>query len=534
MSEPTFPIKSGTEWTFEKIQTVYDKLEEIVDSKYKLDYYPNQIDIVTSEQMLDAYAGHGMPIMYKHWSFGKSFLQNHHEYMSGNMGLAYEMVINSSPCINYLMEENNMGMQTLVLAHAAFGHNSFFKTNYLFKQWTDAEAIIDYLMYANDFVAKCEERYGVEQVEKVLDAAHAWQYYGVDKYTRSSPLSVEKQRLKDIELEEADRRSYNHLMDRTVNKMMPPEVAAAASMSQRMKAMKRSAIDSGNAFEPQENILYFIEKHAPTLPQWKRELIRIVRRMAQYFYPQIQTKVMNEGFATFMHYHLVHDLREEGLVDEGMMLEFYHSHTGVVRQPDMSGSFNPYALGFNMFMDIKRVCNEPTQEDRDWFAGQEWVGRGDWIDTVKWAAASFKDESFIRQFLSPKVMRDMKMFAVEDDRSKEYYRVMAIHDTQGYRDVRARLADRYIWTRMFPELQVAFYDSNYDRSLYLQQVVHDGMYFDIDEMARCGMLLATLWEFPIIVDAGPDHEEASISIEITPEEGEGFDIQTRLRDPSNY
>lgn len=532
MSEPIFPIKSGTEWTFEKIQAVYNALEKIVDSKYKLDYYPNQIDIVTSEQMLDAYAGHGMPVMYKHWSFGKSFIQNHHDYMAGNMGLAYEMVINSSPCINYLMEENNMGMQTLVLAHAAFGHNCFFKTNYLFQQWTDAEAIIDYLMYANDFVHKCEERYGIEEVEKVLDAAHAWQYYGVDKYTRPSKLSAEKQRLKDIELEEADRRSFDITMDRSVDKLLPKLTQQVNSMSQRLKAMKRSAAEAGNAFEPQENILYFIEKNAPTLPQWKRELIRIVRRMAQYFYPQIQTKVMNEGFATFMHYHLVHDLRDEGLVDEGMMLEFYHSHTGVVNQPDMSGSFNPYALGFNMFLDIKRVCIEPTEEDRQWFAGQEWVGRGDWIETVKWAAASFKDESFIRQFLSPKVMRDMKMFAVEDDRSKDYYRVVAIHDDAGYRDVRSRLADRYIWTRMFPEVQVAFYDSAYDRSLYLQQVVHDGMYFDLDQMVKCTMLLSTLWEFPITVDAGPDHEEASISVEVHPLDDGDFDIQTRLRDPS--
>lgn len=530
MSESIFPIKSGTEWTFNGIQQMYNAVEKIADEKYKLDYYPNQIDIVTSEQMLDAYAGHGMPVMYKHWSFGKTFIQNYQDYHAGRMGLAYEMVINSSPCVNYLMEENNMGMQTLVVAHAAFGHNHFFKNNYLFKQWTDATAIIDYLMYANEFIAKCEEKYGIEQVEQVLDACHAWQYYGVDKYKRPSPLSAEKERLKNVEFCAQEEKMYNHLMDRTVNKMQHPVKQAANELSARLKAMARSG--GSESFEPQENILYFIEKNAPTLPQWKREIIRIVRRMAQYFYPQIQTKVMNEGFATFMHYHLVHDMREAGLVDEGLMLEFYHSHTGVVGQQKMSASFNPYALGFAMFMDIKRICIEPTEEDKEWFAGQEWVGCGDWIETVKWAAASFKDESFIRQFLSPTVIRDFKMFAIEDDRSKDYFRVMAIHDAAGYKEVRSRLADRYIWTRMFPEIQVAFYDGDYDRQLYMQQVVHDGMYFDIDEMAKCGMLLSTLWEFPITIDAGPEHQEASISIEISPMEDGDFDIQTRLRDPS--
>lgn len=91
----------------------------------------------------------------------------------------------------------------------------------------------------------------------------------------------------------------------------------------RMEEMGRRHVT--DLMEPQENILYFIEKNAPTLPQWKKEIVRIVRRMSQYFYPQIQTKVMNEGFATFMHYHLLHDLREKGLVDEGFMLEFYKS-----------------------------------------------------------------------------------------------------------------------------------------------------------------------------------------------------------------
>ena len=532
MSESTdiFPIRSGQDWSFNMIQAAYNALEEIANEKYGLDYYPNQIDIVTSEQMLDAYAGHGMPVMYKHWSFGKSFIQQYNEYMKGNMGLAYEMVINSNPCINYLMEENTAMMQTLVLAHAAFGHNSFFKTNYLFKQWTDADAIIDYLMYANEYILACEEKYGVEEVEQVIDAAHVWQYYGVDKYKRPPKLNGEAQRLKDMELEEHKRKMYDFVLDRTVDKMQPRTFRnMARSLMKRMEEMGRRHVT--DLMEPQENILYFIEKNAPTLPQWKKEIVRIVRRMSQYFYPQIQTKVMNEGFATFMHYHLLHDLREKGLVDEGFMLEFYKSHTGVVYQPDMSGSFNPYALGFAMFMDIKRVSTEPAEEDRLWFADQEWVGRGDWIETVKWAAANFKDESFIRQFLTPKVMRDFKMFAVEDDRTKDYFRVVAIHDDAGYRNVRNRLADRYIWTRMFPEIQVVFFDSDYDRTLYLYQNVYDGMFLDADEMIKCAQHLAVLWEFPVVIDAGEPNGLSDMTIEITPNDEGLLDAQLSLRDP---
>src|SRR3546814_16288113 len=114
-----------------------------------------------------------MPVYYKHWSFGKQFVTNEMMYRKVLRGLAYELVINSDPCINYLMQENSATMQTLVIAHAAFGHNHFFKNNYVFKQWTDAEGILDYLEFAKRYIAQCEERYGQLLVERGLEAAHS-------------------------------------------------------------------------------------------------------------------------------------------------------------------------------------------------------------------------------------------------------------------------------------------------------------------------------------------------------------------------
>ena len=185
-----------------------------------------------------------------------------------------------------------------------------------------------------------------------------------------------------------------------------------------------------------------------------------------------------------------------------------------------------------MFMDIKRICIEPTDEDIEWFAGQDWVGKGDWIETVKWAAANFKDESFIRQFLSPKLMRDFKMFVLEDDREKDYYRVTAIHDTRGYQEVRSKLADRYLWTKMFPEIQVSYFDEKDDRSLYLTQTVHNGMYFDVNEMTNVAMHLAALWEFPVIIEAEQVPGRVDLAITVVPEEDGEFDISTEIYDPS--
>lgn len=136
------PISTGSEWTFDLIRT-YDREISRLAERYALDTYPNQIEVITAEQMMDAYASVGMPLGYHHWSYGKHFLATEKGYSRGQMGLAYEIVINSDPCIAYLMEENTITMQALVIAHACYGHNSFFKGNYLFRTWTDASSIID-------------------------------------------------------------------------------------------------------------------------------------------------------------------------------------------------------------------------------------------------------------------------------------------------------------------------------------------------------------------------------------------------------
>ena len=186
-------IYTGSSWNFDKLYHMMDACEEIAVNDMGLDCFPNQIEIITVEQMLDAYSSVGMPLMYNHWSFGKSFISNQKQYNAGQMGLAYELVINSNPCINYLMEENSMTTQSLVIAHAAFGHNHFFKNNYLFKQWTSPDAIVDYLLFAKRYIRECEELYGVSIVEETLDACHAIQYQSINKYKRPNKISAKEE-----------------------------------------------------------------------------------------------------------------------------------------------------------------------------------------------------------------------------------------------------------------------------------------------------------------------------------------------------
>lgn len=185
-------LSDGPDWTFDLLQTYLAEIDRVAKS-YRLDTYPHQIEIITSEQMMDAYSSIGMPINYTHWSFGKKFIETEQLYKHGQQGLAYEIVINSNPCIAYLMEENTITMQALVMAHACYGHNSFFKNNYLFKSWTDASSIVDYLLFAKRYISECEERYGTDEVERLLDSCHALMNYGVDRYKRPQKISLQEE-----------------------------------------------------------------------------------------------------------------------------------------------------------------------------------------------------------------------------------------------------------------------------------------------------------------------------------------------------
>ncbi|MFO0121293.1 MAG: SpoVR family protein, partial [Inhella sp.] len=190
---PEHPLPSPSDWTFDLIEQYHDAIRATAE-RYGLDTYTNQLEIITAEQMMDAYASVGMPVNYRHWSYGKEFIATERNYKRGQMGLAYEIVINSDPCISYLMEENTLAMQALVIAHAAYGHNSFFKGNYLFRMWTDASSIIDYLVYAKGYIAKCEQAHGLDAVEAVLVSCHALLNLGVDRYRRPATLRMAMER----------------------------------------------------------------------------------------------------------------------------------------------------------------------------------------------------------------------------------------------------------------------------------------------------------------------------------------------------
>ena len=480
---------SRSDWDEETIIEADKVVSRIAEEYLGLETYPNQFEIISSEQMLDAYSLIGLPISYNHWKFGKDFVMNQNNYKKGRMGLAYELVINSDPCISYNMEDNTTCLMVLVLAHAAYGHNHFFKNNYLFKQWTQADSIIDYMVFAKNFVAKCEEKYGFDEVEAVLDSCHALMNYGVDKYQKPRKISPDEER----------ERLKKKLED---DQIFLDDIWRTLPKDKIEKERERRFPD-----QPEENLLYFIEKNSPKLKGWQRELVRIVRKTAQYFYPQGQSKVANEGCATFTHYEIINKMYEEGYLGDDFMLEFFHHHSNVIFQPGFDSQhysgLNPYTLGFNIFTDLKRMSLNPTEEDKKWFP--DIAGKGNWAENFRYIVENFKDETFVLQYLSPKVIRDMKLFSIMDENSAMHYEVNAIHDEYGYKKIRASLSESYNRSRYVPDIQIYNVDVYGDRTLTLEHTPVNNRKLDSNSIKKVLPYVEYLWGFPIrIIEEGEE------------------------------
>lgn len=468
------------DWTEESLSQTWELVKDLAVNKYGLEFYTPHFEVVSFEDMLHIYTG-SLPIMYEHWSFGKAYTDLHKKYMNDRMGIAYEVIFNTNPALCYLTEHNSPAMQGLVMAHASVGHSAFFRNNHLFKEMTNAAIIIPFLKNAKKFIGECEDNYGAENVEKLLDACHALSLYAIDRRPIKQKTSKEKEAIRQKRSENKDK-DYDVLLE----DLKRPQLVSEISTSKRLR---------------EENILKFIGKFSPSLKSWQREIISIYCKIQQYLYPQMLTKLMNEGFASFWHHTIMSDLSDQGLLGPGSTIEFLHSHCSVLRQPefDEKGYYgiNPYKLGFEIFKDIRRICETPTEEDREWFP--DLVGKN-WVEQVQFAAYNFKDESFILQYLSPKVMRDLKLFTIHDNEDDSKYLVSEIHDDEGYKTIRMKLSQSYNIGNHIPDLYVEGWDARKSRSLFLCYQEKDRVELEIEEGGggeNVMSLIKQLWNYPL-------------------------------------
>ncbi len=462
-------------WTFEQLVAILKEIDTICREEMGLNPYPSQIEIVSAEQMAELSSTHGFANMYKHWSFGKRFLQEHKAYLSGRGGLAYETIIATNPSLAYCMEDNSSTIQALVIAHAAYGHSHVYRNNIYYGNGMDAAYIVPYLEFAKNYIRKCEETYGIGNVEILLDAAHALQYVS------AAPLEKRAKTLKEEQERFAARQKAAEADYREIWTTVPENKKTPAdAMPERQDWPV-----------PESNLLYFLEKNSPALLPWERELLRIVRVLGQFWYPSMQISVVHESAAVYTHMYTMRRLYEKGFITEAAMLEVADINSGVIYQSNYENwrGWNIYTLGWAIAQDIERICTEPTDEDKKWFP--DWAGNQDVMGTLRYAWENFRDESFIRQFLSPKVMRDLKMFRLEDAAEEDYYLVDAIHDDDGYRKIRSALADSYLPERFAPDIRVTKVSD--DGTLCLTHYTDEGKPLETTSKRQVMEMITDLW-----------------------------------------
>ena len=468
------------DWTGQSLEDGWNIIAKLAKEKYNLDWYNPNFEVVNFEDMLHIYTG-SLPVMYSHWSFGRQYIELHKQYLADRMGTAYEVVFNTNPSLCYLLEHNSPTMQALVQCHASVGHSSFFKNNIYFKEHTNANSIMPFLKNMKIFIGECEHQHGAKEVESLLDMCHALSLYAIDRRPIRNKTNKEKEA---VRLE----RSLNKDRDYDLTQQLGDKTTKSAPGSGRLR---------------EENILKFIGKFSPALKQWQRDIISIYCKIQQYLYPQMLTKLMNEGFASFWHHTLMTDLGDLGYLEAGQSIEFLHSHCSVLKQHDFDSKYyngvNPYKLGFEMFKDIRRICENPTEEDKEWFPGL--IGKN-WIEEVKFAAYNFKDESFIGQYLSPKLMRDLKLFVLNDSCDNNEYEITHIHDDDGYKEIRSKLSKQYLFGNHIPDIYVEGWDFKKRRTLYLVIQEHNGVEIKDDDTGACKSeavmdMIKKYWPFPV-------------------------------------
>jgi stage V sporulation protein R len=399
----------------------------------------------------------GMPSHYPHWSYGKSFEKLKTLYDYALTGLPYEMVINSNPAIAYLMRDNTLALQVLTMAHV-YGHNDFFKNNFTFRTIRAEFTIETFKAHANRVRHYIEDpSIGLEKVERILDAAHA-----LSLQCRRN-LTIRKQ--SDAEQREAK-------LDDS-----KPATDPFQSVHRRKEWVSP---DLGKVpLYPEEDILLFIRDHNLHLAEWEKDLLTIVHEQAQYFIPQIETKIMNEGWASFWHKRILEALD----LPQNLRLEFIVRHTQVLSPHP--GGLNPYHVGMKVWEDIERRWSESKQEGEKDPAPKKKSAQEKLFEVREVE----RDSSFLRRYLTEELVRELNLFEYQSRGNDKV--VSKVADDDNWQAIKDTLIQN-VGTGTIPVIKVEDSDYGHNRGLFLRHL-HDGRDLQLEYAEKTLQYLRQLW-----------------------------------------
>ncbi|MED3444401.1 stage V sporulation protein SpoVR [Bacillus thuringiensis] len=419
---------------------------------FGLDFYPMRYEICPAE-IIYTFGAYGMPTRFSHWSFGKQFFRMKLQYDLG-LSKIYELVINSDPCYAFLLDTNSLIQNKLIVAHV-LAHCDFFKNNIRFSN--TKRDMVESMSATAERVKAYEHKYGKEEVETFLDAVLAIQEH-IDPSLMRPKLAWSIDDLEEVEKKKVSQ--YDDLWN----------------LDDRNKKRERSNIRKKKKIPPQpeKDLLLFIEEYSRELEDWQRDILTMMREEMLYFWPQLETKIMNEGWASYWHQRI---LREMDLTSDEA-IEFAKLNAGVV-QPSKT-SINPYYLGIKMFEDIEERYNNPTEEMK-----RRGVKPGSGRDKMFEVREIEWDVSFLRNYLNKDlVMReDMYLF----QRQGKEYKVI----DKEWENVRDQLVNMRT-NGGFPYLVVEDGDYLKNGELYIKHS-YEGIELDLKYLEKVLPYLHQLW-----------------------------------------
>lgn len=434
-----------------ELQYAIEEITEIAVG-FGLDFYPMRYEICPSE-IIYTFGAYGMPTRFSHWSFGKQF---HKMKLHYDLGLSkiYELVINSDPCYAFLLDSNSLIQNKLIVAHV-LAHCDFFKNNVRFQN--TKRDMVESMAATAERIRKYEIQYGKHEVETFLDAVLAIEEH-IDPSLMRPKLAWS---MEDVEYEEevVALSPYDDLWDLDEKDRKKPEP---------VKRKKKFPP------QPEKDLLLFIESYSRELSDWQRDILTMMREEMLYFWPQLETKIMNEGWASFWHQRI---LREMDLTS-AEALEFAKLNAGVV-QPSRTG-INPYYLGLKIFEDIEDRYNNPTEEMK-----RRGVQPGSGREKMFEVREIESDISFLRNYLTKDlVMReDMYLFQKQ---GKDYKIV-----DKAWENVRDQLVSMRV-NGGFPYLTVTDGDYMKNGELYIKHGF-EGIELDIKYLEKVMPYIHQLW-----------------------------------------
>jgi len=457
---------------------------------YGLDFFPVVFEMVDFNAMNEVASFGGFPVRYPHWRFGMQYQYMEKSYSYG-LHKIYEMVINNNPCYAYLLDNNRMVDQKMVVAHV-YAHCDFFKNNAYFR--VTNRKMMDEMANHGMRIRKYAARYGVEVVENFLDMCFSIEHLiDADSAFLGAASNGVSEAHEDSERRRVPRLKSKSYMDAYIN---PPEY-----IQQKREEMAEKARNRETRFppRPEKDVLMFLLQYAP-IPNWQRDILSIVREESYYFAPQAQTKIMNEGWATYWHTKIM----TEKCLDDSELVDYADHQAGTLGgQP---GSLNPYKLGYELYKDIEYRWNKGRfgkeyDECDDLAARRNWdLDLGQGLEKIFQVRSIYNDMNFIDDFLTEDFCREQKLFSYKFNEKTGMYEI----DDRSIGQIKEKLL--FSLTNMgHPFITVV--DGNYENrgELYLKHR-HDGIDLRVDYAQATLERLFGIWSRPVHVQTIVDEK----------------------------